>query len=87
MAHNAPKYANIDFLPVCSNCHQVLYGEMIENKTTYIPVHFDAYKAEYPAKHIYQKRCPHCMAEFIAATMPQNLPFYCEPLWPISVEE
>ena len=84
---NKTKYANIDFLPVCSNCHQVLYGELIEVKKEDIPVYYDVYKVDYPANHIYPKRCPHCMTEFIAATIPEGLPFYCEPLWPISVEE
>ena len=87
MAHNTPKLATIEFLPVCGKCHQVLWGETIELKKTDIPVYFDVYKAEYPANQIYPKRCPYCMTEFTAAAMPTTLPFYCEPLWPISVEE
>lgn len=87
--------AVIDFLPVCSKCHQVLWGEEIGvgerretvklqnvNNSDDKPVMYD-----YLNREVYPHRCPYCKEVFTSIAMPTDIPYYCEPLWPISVEK
>jgi hypothetical protein len=75
--------ATIDFLPVCSNCHQVLWGETIGVEERDIVL--DKYVNR--SREVYPHRCPYCKELITSVAMPSTLPYYCEPLWPIKIKE
>lgn len=87
--------ATIDFLPVCSHCHQVLWGETIgveERRETVKLRRIDApddkpTMYDYLHRDVYPYRCPYCNEVFTSIAMPTDLPYYCEPLWPIKIKE
>ena len=74
--------ATIDFLPVCSKCHQILWGEEIN--VIYDKELIDKSKIMAMLNtNIYPATCPYCREPFTSIAMPTDLPYYCEPLWPI----
>ncbi len=75
--------ALIDFLPVCSKCHQVLWGEEVGVEERDITL--DKYVNR--SREVYPYRCPYCKDVFTSIVMPTDIPYYCEPLWPINVEK
>lgn len=78
--------ATIDFLPVCSHCHQVLWGETID--VIHDKELIDKSKIMAMLNtNIYPARCPYCKELITSVAMPTDLPYYCEPLWPIKIEE
>lgn len=69
--------AEIRFLPVCSNCRNVITEEIDwREDADYIPYGnnlniFDGFKTH----HIVPSICPHCNCIFTKITMPAKLPF------------
>jgi hypothetical protein len=78
--------ATIDFLPVCSHCHQVLWGETIDVIRDKELVDKSKIMAMMNT-NIYPARCPYCKEPITSIAMPTELPYYCEPLWPIKIKE
>ncbi len=78
--------ATIDFLPVCSHCHQVLWGETIDVIREKELINQSNIMAMLNT-NIYPARCPYCKEPFTSVTIPTKLPYCCEPLWPIKIEE
>ena len=79
--------ATIDFLPVCSNCHQVLWGETINVICDKELVDKGNSIVGMLRTNVYPATCPHCRELFTSIAMPTYLPYYCEPLWPIRAKE
>ena len=65
----------INFLPVCKNCHNILFD---------IPIGINEYVDDYDdngivaAKHILPDQCPYCGELFEKITLPTKLPFYAD---------
>ena len=57
--------AEINFLPVCSNCKQIIH-ETID---------YEEHADTYPSYTITPGVCPHCGERFDSITMPRRLPF------------
>lgn len=74
--------ASIDFLPVCSNCHQVLWGEEIgvTKREELEGMQKDSFNLKMLRQEVYPYRCPYCRETITSIAMPTDLPFYCEPL-------
>lgn len=70
--------ATINFLPVCSHCHQVLWGETIE-----VIDHKD-FKDSFILKalqqEVYPHMCPYCKEIFTTIEIPGGLPYICKSL-------
>lgn len=68
------KDAEINFLPVCSNCHQVI------NKTI-------SYMPDNAPYTITPSCCPNCGAFFETITIPTKFPFYTEEYTHMKIEK
>lgn len=79
--------ATINFLPVCSNCHQVLWGVTVDVICHQELVHKDNSIVGMLRADAYPATCPYCREAFTSITMPTELPYYCESLWPISAKD
>ena len=70
--------AELNFLPVCSECKRILYGYTVD--VIYDPEQIGSKKYDWkpviaPRPQIYPQHCPFCGAEFASITMPRKLPF------------
>ena len=75
MGRRMRKMAEINFLPVCSNCGRVLYGQEIAIETDIIDNEVEALPLKIPYSRITPWRCCYCGEVFEMVTMPTKLPF------------
>ena len=77
------KEAEIHFLPVCSHCGVVLWGELINYEPVFEEPEKDDYKIKFQCGHeIKPYMCKNCGALFTSIHMPLKLPFDTEEeLW------
>ena len=64
--------AEINFLPVCSNCKKIILEEV---NIEYIDVWSLNEKLESREPIVYPRICPYCRAYFDCITIPRTLPF------------
>ena len=67
--------AEINFLPVCSNCHRVLYDREIGVETDIINNEIEPLPMKIPYSRITPWKCRYCGEPFETVTMPTKLPF------------
>lgn len=67
--------ANINFLPVCSNCGRVLYDQDVAVETDIIDNEVKPLPMKIPLSRLTPGRCVYCGAIFETVTMPTKLPF------------
>lgn len=67
--------AEINFLPVCSNCHKVLYDREITVEK-YVNNEVEPFPMKIPYSQISPYKCRFCGEHFETVTMPTQLPFY-----------
>ena len=67
--------AEINFLPVCSNCRELLDYEDIDCKQTFSLVETKSDMLKIPEYHVYPCMCPNCGERFETITIPKGLPF------------
>ena len=70
--------AELDFLPVCSECKNILYGYTID--IVYDSDIFGTGKYNWKSSiekkpHVYPQKCPFCNADFNSIMIPCKLPF------------
>lgn len=68
--------AEINFLPVCSNCHRILYDREIGVETDIINNEVKPLPMKIPYSRITPYKCRYCGEYFETVTMPTKLPFY-----------
>ena len=70
------KTATISFLPVCSECHQVIWRTIDcirDNMEIYGTL--EEMKQIFPHYTVVPERCPNCGSEFTEINIPTKLPF------------
>lgn len=72
-------FAKIEFLPVCSKCHKVIYDKI--DYEADIEYHDTDTKGRFATREhwIYPAVCTNCGSHFVGINMPTTLPFDNSP--------
>ena len=71
-----PESARIEFMPVCSKCHSIIFGRIACEDDGPICIDRDGYPRLWiPNYRISPVRCPVCKTKFDSIVAPTRLPF------------
>ena len=70
--------AEINFLPVCSECGNVLFGEEIDYEHIKDILDGERIILRHAVGIVHPTKCPKCNVVFSKITAPTRLPFYCK---------